>query len=206
MTTHHFALAGLALALGLAAGPALAANAYVTQDSSLYFKPTSASPVVNEVSQGDVVTVLDCQSNYCKLQVPGPDGWIKASRLGAISNGKPSSKVPFSFGFSIGGDGKPSVSIGIGDGPVIKPVEPDQVCFYRGVNFTGKSFCVEPGDSDDSLSGSWDDSISSIRIYGDARVLVCSDEDLDGICANIKSSKKSLPDALDDEISSYEVK
>lgn len=194
----------------LGAAPALAAaKAYVTQDSSLYAKPTSSSTVVNDVDGGTVVTVLDCQGSYCKLQVNGPDGWIKASRLASVVNGKPSSKVPFNFGLFVGPDGKPSVSIGIGSPPpvVVKPlpVEDDEVCFYRGANFTGSSFCVEPGDSDEYLSGKWDDSISSIEVSGEARVVVCSDEELEGVCANIRSSKRNLPAALDDEISSFAV-
>jgi hypothetical protein len=42
-------------------------------------------------------------------------------------------------------------------------------------------------------------------VLGGAEVLVCRDEDLEGACANITSSKKSLPASLDDRISSYEV-
>jgi hypothetical protein len=198
------------LALGLAVAPALAAGtAYVTQDSTLYAKPSSSSAPVNDVDGGTTVTVLTCQGSYCKLQVPGPDGWIKANRLASVVNGKPSSKVPFNFGLFVGPDGKPSVSIGIGNAPTPRPlpvpVENDEVCFYRGANFTGSSFCVEPGDSDEYLDGKWDDSISSIEVSGEARVVVCSDEELEGTCANILSSKRNLPDALDDEISSYAV-
>lgn len=213
MSTFRRMLVGAALAAAAligASAPALAAaKAYVTQDSSLYSKPNSSSAVVNDVDGGTVVTVLTCQGNYCKLQVNGPDGWIKANRLASVVNGKPSSKVPFNFGLFVGPDGKPSVSIGIGNAPAPKPlplpVEDDEVCFYRGPNFTGSSFCVEPGDSDEYLSGKWDDSISSIEVSGDATVVVCSDEELEGVCANLSSSKKVLPAALDDEISSYAV-
>jgi hypothetical protein len=197
-----------ALAFGLAAAPALAAGtAYVTQDSTLYSKPSGSSTPVNEVDGGSTVTVLDCQGSYCKLQVPGPDGWIKASRLASVINGKPSSKVPFNFGIFVGPDGKPSVSIGIGNAPkpLPVPVEDDEVCFYRSANYSGSSFCVEPGDSDEYLSGKWNDSISSVEVFGDARLVVCTDEELEGICANIKSSRKSLPAALNDDISSYAV-
>lgn len=200
------AAAAVALLVGLSVAPAFAANAYVNQTSSVYKKATSSSVVIKTIGKGSLVTVLDCQGSYCLIQLPGPDGWIKQSRLNGLKGGKPSSNVPFSFGLSIGGNGKPSISIGIGNNdepPVI--VEEDKVCFYKGINFTGSSFCVEPGESDDGLTGSWDDNISSIEVYGEAEVTVCSDEDLDGICANIHSSKKSLPGALDDEISSYEV-
>ena len=200
------AAAALALLVGLSVAPAFAANAYVNQTSSIYKKSSSSSTVIKTIAKGSLVTVIDCNVNYCLLQLPGPDGWIKRGRLNGLKGGKPASNVPFSFGLSIGGDGKPSISIGIGntnEPPVI--IEEDKVCFYKGLNYTGSSFCVEPGDADYGLTGSWDDNISSIKVYGEAEVTVCSDEDLDGICANISSSKKSLPGALDDEISSYEV-
>ena len=206
--TSIFKLTGAALALlvGLAVAPALAANAYVNQLSNVYKYANTSSQVIYQASKGELVTVIGCQANLCKLQLPGPDGWIKQSRLGGLNKGKPSSNIPFSFGLSIGGDGKPSISIGIGNGdlPVIEEEEEDKVCFYKSSNFNGSSFCVESGDADDSLSGSWNDSISSIQIYGDAEVLVCTDDDLEGICSNIYSSKSSLPNALNNEISSYE--
>lgn len=199
-------LAALALVVGLAAVPALAApNAYALQDSNLYKKATSSSAVVNSVDAGQLVTVLDCQNNYCLLQVPGTDGWIKQNRLGGLKKGKPANNIPFSFSFGIGGGNGPSISIGVGNQPVIEPEEDPQVCFYKSSNFNGSSLCVEPGDGDDSLSGSWDDNISSIEVFGGAEVLVCTEEDLEGICGNITSSKKSLPGALNNEISSYEV-
>jgi hypothetical protein len=200
------AAAALALLVGLSVAPAFAANAYVNQTSSIYKKATSSSTVIKTIGKGSLVTVIDCTVSYCLLQLPGPDGWIKKGRLSGLQGGKPASNVPFSFGLSIGGNGKPSISIGIGnDAPPPVIIEEDKVCFYKGINYTGSSFCVEPGESDDSLSGSWDDNISSIKVYGEAEVTVCSDEDLEGICANISSSKKSLPGALDDEISSFEV-
>ncbi len=206
-TMRLTSFASLVAIAGLAATPALAANAYVLQDSTLYEEASNGSDPVNNVDEGQLVDVLDCEGNYCLLKVPGPDGWIRSNRLGGLSSGKPSSKVPFSFGFSVGGDGKPSISIGIGNGPKPPkpPVEDDKVCFFKNSNYGGSSFCAEPGDSDDSLPGNWDNTISSIRVYGDAEVLVCRDDDLEGVCAEITSSKKTLPNALNNRISSYEV-
>jgi hypothetical protein len=201
------AAAAAALVVGLAVAPAFAApNAYVTKDADVLKNPNPASTVISEVSKGDVVTLLDCKNSFCLVQEEG--GWAKQSAFGPLKQGKPSS-APFSFSFGVGGDGKPSIQIGVGNGgPVIVPQPDDedpQVCFYKLKNFKGSSLCVEPGDSDDSLSGSWDDNISSIEVMGGAEVLVCRDEDLEGACANITSSKKSLPASLDNRISSYEV-
>ena len=211
MKRLHLVAAALAALVGLAAAPAFAApNAYVLQDSNVRKSANPNSPVVNSVGAGQLVTVLDCQGTVCLIQIPGPDGWVRKNRLGGLNpKGKPASNVPFSFSFGVGGDGKPSISIGIGNQPKPKPlpepVEEDQVCFYRNANFNGPSFCVEPGDSDDALSGNWNDSISSIEVFGNADVLVCRDDDLEGICADISSSKASLPNQLNNNISSYEV-
>lgn len=203
---RKFTLAIMAVLVGLAVSPALAApNAYARQASNIYKKASSNSAVVNHVNANQLVTVLDCKGNYCLLQLPGPDGWIKQNRLGSMKQGKPASNAPFNFSFGIGGDGKPSISIGVGNQPSVEPDEDPQVCFYKSSNYGGSSLCVEPGDSDDSLSGSWDDNISSIEVMGGAEVMVCTEEDLEGICANISSSKKTLPGALNNEISSYEV-
>lgn len=201
-------VAALAVLGGLAVAPAFAApNAYMLQDSNVRKTTNPNSPVVNTVDAGQLVTVLDCQGIVCLIQIPGADGWVRQNRLGGISKGKPASNVPFSFSFGIGGDGKPSISIGVGNQPkpLPEPVEEDQVCFYRNSNFNGASFCVEPGDSDEALGGSWNDSISSIEVFGDAEVLVCRDFDLEGVCAEISSSKASLPSQLNNRISSYEV-
>lgn len=205
--TRLFKLAAVAAALvvGLAAGPAFAApNAYVIKDADVLKNPNPASTVISEVFKGDAVTLLDCKNNFCLVQEES--GWAKQSAFGALNKGKPSN-APFSFSFGVGPDGKPTFQLGIGNsGPVIVEDDEDpQVCFYKSKNFNGSSFCVEPGDSDDLLSASWNDSISSIEVFGDAEVVVCRNADFEGACANITSSKKSLPASLDNRISSYEV-
>lgn len=207
---RHFKLAAVAVAVlaALAASPAFAApNAFVKKDADVLKNPNPASTPVNEVTKGQLVTVQNCKNNFCLVSISGPDGWVKQSNLGPLSKGKPNASAPFSFSFGIGSDGKPNVQIGIGNGGpvVVEDDEDPQVCFYKAKNFNGSSLCVEPGDSDDALGGSWDDNISSIEVLGGAEVLVCRDEDLEGACATITSSKKSLPPSLDDRISSYEV-
>lgn len=203
-----FAAAAAALVVGLAVAPAIAApNAYVVKDADVLKNPNPASTVISEVVKGDLVTLLDCKSNFCLVKEEG--GWAKQSAFGPLNKGKPSS-APFSFSFGVGADGKPSFQIGVGNGgPVIIDDEDEdedpEVCFYKSKNFQGSALCTEPGDSDDALGGSWDNSISSIEVFGDAEVLVCRDEDFEGACANITSSKKSLPASLDNRISSYEV-
>ncbi len=200
-------LAALAVLGSLAVTPALAApNAYVLSDTVLFKTASPNSQKVNYVDAGQLVTVTECTSSFCFLDVPGTNGWIRKSLLGALNRGKPANNAPFSFSLGIGADGKPSISIGVGNTEADDiEIEDPEVCFFKSKNYQGSSFCVEPGDGDDSLPGSWDNSISSITVVGGAEVLVCSGDDLSGVCASISSSKKSLPSQLDNKISSYEV-
>lgn len=200
-------LAALAVLGTLAVTPALAApNAYVISDTVLYKSANASSQQVNYVEAGQLVMATECTTNYCFLDVPGTNGWIRKSLLGALKKGKPANNAPFSFSLGIGADGKPSFSIGVGNTEADDiEIEDPEVCFFKSKGYEGSSFCVEPGDSDDSLPGSWDNSISSISVSGGAEVVVCSGDDLTGTCASISSSKKSLPSQLDNKISSYEV-
>ena len=45
-------------------------------------------------------------------------------------------------------------------------------CFYQNANFGGDYFCVEQGDEYDVMPDGLNDRISSIRIFGDASVVV----------------------------------
>src|SRR5215475_1078757 len=49
-------------------------------------------------------------------------------------------------------------------------------CFYTSANFGGDFFCMRRGESQPSL-GSYGDNISSIRVFGRARVTVYNDRD-----------------------------
>jgi len=52
-------------------------------------------------------------------------------------------------------------------------------CFYRDRNFGGDFFCLRRGESRESLGGYGDD-ISSIRVFGRARVTVYDDRNFSG--------------------------
>jgi hypothetical protein len=52
-------------------------------------------------------------------------------------------------------------------------------CFYKDRNFGGSFFCMRSGEQRDSLAGYGDD-ISSVRVFGGARVIVFDDRDFRG--------------------------
>jgi hypothetical protein len=48
-------------------------------------------------------------------------------------------------------------------------------CVYTSRNFTGNHFCVRAGDRLGSLPGNFGDNISSIQVFGGARVTIFND-------------------------------
>lgn len=185
---------------------ALAANAVVTQDSYVYASRSTSSEKVNFVEEDEFVTVTKCRGSYCFLKIPGPDGWVKKSRLAPLDEeGEPHTDIPFSFGITIG-PGGPSVSIGIGDAPPPGPGPGvPRACFFQNSGYGGASFCVAAGDSIGNLSSiGWNDRISSVRLYGGAGVQVCEHVGYGGSCVTWTSNKSSLG-GWNDRISSLDV-
>jgi Peptidase inhibitor family I36 len=53
-------------------------------------------------------------------------------------------------------------------------------CFFTDAGFRGNRFCVRRGDRLPSLPGDFGDNISSIQLFGDARVKVFNDRNFSG--------------------------
>jgi len=197
------------VAMALSPTVALAIEAVVLRDSAVYRNRTS-STIVNEVYEDQIVDVVECRSNRCRLRgIPGPDGWVRQNRLAPLDDeGEPQSDVPFRFGITIG-PGGPSVSIGIGEGAgsgsSSGPTSGPRVCFYQHVNYGGARFCMAPGQSRSNFAAiGWNDTVSSIRVYGGAGVQVCQHANFNGACATFNSNQSSLG-GLNDQISAAEV-
>ena len=94
--------AALATAIVIAtAGASMAATwAYVDQDANVRKNHSNGSQPINTVYEGDKVRVIGQWNNWYKLQIPGPDGWVKAN---ALSFG-PQFPGPFpGYGYGYGG-------------------------------------------------------------------------------------------------------
>jgi hypothetical protein len=64
-------------------------------------------------------------------------------------------------------------------------------CFYRDANFGGDLFCMRRGESYPVL-GHFGDDISSLRVFGGARVVIYSDRNFTGGRSAIASNVASL--------------
>lgn len=53
-------------------------------------------------------------------------------------------------------------------------------CFYKDANFGNQYFCMHPGERWPVLPRGFNDQISSIRIFGDARVRIFNDANFGG--------------------------
>lgn len=78
-------------------------------------------------------------------------------------------------------------------------------CFYSERNMRGQSFCLDQGETMDSLPRSWNDNIRSVEVFGGARVDLCSDQFQYGACITLRSSTPRLPGQIDRQASSVDI-
>jgi hypothetical protein len=79
MLTRTIKTAALAAAIVVAtAGASMAATwAWVDQDAYVRKNHSTSSAKVNTVYEGDKVKVIGQWNNWFKLQLSGPDGWVR---------------------------------------------------------------------------------------------------------------------------------
>jgi len=199
---------------------ATAAEATATTAVNVRSGPATSYRVVDVLGRGDRVEVGRCTGGWCQISHRGADGWVSSnylavsdrspSRPSRPSRGEPTPDVGFCIdapNFSIGvncddnnnNNGRPDRG---------RPNRPDRdarVCFYEDVNFRGRSFCATPGESDRSLSRTWNDRISSISVRGNASATVCEDFNFRGSCARVTRDVRNIGSRNNDVISSYRV-
>jgi len=206
--------------LNLATGVAVAATAVVvflpaaqaapgtvTTNVNVRSGPGTNFSVVDTARTGTPVDVQQCQGSWCYISKPGPDGWISSN---FISRGGRAAPAQPGVGVTIGGgNGGPSISIGVGNqNPPVRPTpsrpypsrppvyeEPDlagEVCFFDGPRFRGQSTCLGSGDTVSNLR-SWGDRISSIDNPDGLSVQVCSEIGFRN-CRTYTTSASSLND------------
>jgi hypothetical protein len=83
----------------------------------------------------------------------------------------------------------------------------DGACFYEHKDFGGDYFCVRSGDDLSAVPSGTNDTISSIRLYGRADVIVFRDTDLRGPNKRFDNDVRNLRDeGWNDRISSARVR
>ena len=161
---------------------------------------------VDTLYSGEVVKVTECASNgWCYIEHSGPNGWVSSNFLRPTQGANGSSLASdCSIRFVIGSDG-PSLSIICGEGPFPPlPRARNQACFYTSPNFNGSSFCSRE-DRLNSLDATFNDRISSVKLFGTAQARLCTDRNLRGYCRTITGDISNLGRLIDNRASSLEV-
>ncbi|HXT68140.1 MAG TPA: peptidase inhibitor family I36 protein [Vicinamibacterales bacterium] len=88
-----------------------------------------------------------------------------------------------------------------------RPATPaNGACFYDNVNFTGQYFCSRQGESVQMVPEGTNDRISSIRLFGNAELVVYRDRDFGGVSEWFDVSEPDLRESgWNDTISSYQI-
>lgn len=203
--------AGLA-GLIVTAGAAFAVPAEARIAVNVRTGPAITYTRVDTLSAGELVDVVECDGGWCYVDQDGPNGWVSATYLQAPSSGPAAPSNPdCTFEFTIG-PGGPSLSL-VCDGPAAPPPpppppppgpEPTLACFFTGSNYTGTQFCLGVATLN-SLGGTFNDNISSVRLTGGARARLCVDNNLGGFCRNIFASEAGFGAALENNASSLQV-
>ena len=77
-------------------------------------------------------------------------------------------------------------------------------CFYLDADYHGETFCVNSDESQRNLGDRYNDRISSIRIFGNAKVTVYEDENFNGSRQTFRQDAPNLHD-WNDRITSFQV-
>jgi hypothetical protein len=79
-------------------------------------------------------------------------------------------------------------------------------CFYEDVNFNGQYFCSRAGSSNPEVPPGTNDRISSIRVFGNAEVIVFRDRQFDGRSRRFDADVSDLRETgWNDRISSFRI-
>ena len=73
-----------------------------------------------------------------------------------------------------------------------RPSPPIGACFFTDAGFRGNRFCVSRGDRLDRLPGNFGDNISSIQVFGRAKVVVFNDRNFSGGRGEFRTSIADL--------------
>lgn len=205
-TIKVLALAGAGVAAF--ALPAFAADAEAKTAANVRSGPGTNYAVVDTLYAGEDVDITQCTSSgkWCYVTHSGPDGWVHTSLLqpvGGSGSGSGSTSNNCNFhigpsGFKLECDGS-SITLPIPG----TPPTPKKVCVYNGSNYTGASVCVTAGTSDPNLTGFWNNRITSLKVFGGAKVQLCQNPGYGGFCNTFSSNVPHLGFALNNKASSY---
>lgn len=180
-----FRAAGFLLAAFCAPTVAFAGTAaWLTGDASMIAGPGQSYKTVGSAANGALVSVERCSRDWCKIDFEGKIGWVALSKL--------------SFGLEARGPWTgPHLNRKSGNGTV---------CLYTGANYSGDYLCRNSGFvvSDFARTG-LDNLFTSVKITGDASILVCRDMNFTSYCETLTKDTPKLNRYLAHNVSSIHI-
>lgn len=187
---------------GFTAAASAAEVAYTKSSANLREGPGTSYDIIATLPKNTEVLVEACTATWCAVTTEDDDEGFVAKSL--LKKNKSGADLPFSIQIIIGPEG-PFIDFGDIFNPGPEPSDDPEVCFYQQANFKGANFCVEDGDSDTNIPGNFDNNIESILITGGLSVEVCSGFNYGGECFYYSKSQKTIPSAIRNKITSYQV-
>jgi hypothetical protein len=89
------------------ASSGVASAAVSNHGSPVYRSPSYNSRVVNFLTRGEHVRLIDRRGSWCDISIPGPNGWVKCYVLGNFPLERFRPGITFNFGFGFPGMGGP---------------------------------------------------------------------------------------------------
>jgi hypothetical protein len=197
-----------ALFLATSAGAALAVDAEAVSAANVRTGPGTSYAVVDQLTAGEIVEVLQCNAanTWCRIVHPGPDGWVARSLLAAPSDDTyDGPDVQFGIVIQLPGGGYITFGTPGGNNPPPPPPAQKKVCVYDFANYGGASVCVNAGMSDSNIAGPWNNRVTSLRVFGGAKIRLCQNPGYAGFCNVFSTDIPKLGIPLNNKASSYQV-
>lgn len=171
-------LAALAFGAPAAMAEVAGTEAWSTHVMTLRTGPTNEYQVIGQIPADVAIKVLRCQRANCLVSYGNNRGWTNKRHV--------------NFGLQhFNTPGKAPLNVA------------RQICFYEGTNYTGASFCVQPGDRYHDLAlVNADNRYASVQVSGRISATVCRDRDYQSYCERIINSQPVLYTFLNRNLSS----
>ena len=207
----NIATLALAAAILLPTG-AFAAAGVATSAVNVRTGPGTGYAIVDTLFAGESVEIGECQSGWCYVDQDGPDGWVSASYLqpaGGSGSGTTGTDDDCHIhwvvgrGFTLECNGSSITVPGVGGFPGGGPFPTKKVCVYDGPNYTGAHVCANAGISDSHINAPWNNKISSLKVFGGAKIQLCQNYNFMGFCNTFSNNVPMLGIPLNNKASSY---
>lgn len=190
----------------LVAAPVFAGEGASTTYLNVRGGPGTGNPVVAGLAPGEVVQIVQCNADaWCQISNAEKDGWVAARFLTAPPDAPAMDpRCRWELNTTLIEPTFQAICPPGVEPPPPPPPPGDLACFFERENYGGARTCLDPGDYL-TLEAGLDNTISSVQVQGEARVRLCTEADLGGICMDNLENATALDRRMDDTASSIKV-